>query len=88
MLHFLSFLDCVADVKNDENSNFNHAKNVLKENFLDEDLEQLVYMLRVLDDLRILFIKQDFNEVALLIESLCQKIFTLYEEKTIESNRD
>ena len=87
-MHFLSLLDCVADLKNDENSNFNHAKNVLNENFLDEDLEQLVHMLRVLDDLRILFKNQDFNEVALLIESLCQRIFTLYEEKTIESNRD
>ena len=59
-------------------------KKVLKDNFQDVDSEQLIHMSGNIDDLRILFLNQDFNEVIPLTESLRERIFTLYEKKTIE----
>ena len=76
VLHFLNYLDSVADLENHEYSNFGRVKKVLKENFQDVDL------LGVVDDLHILFLNQDFNEYNPLIESLRERIFTLYEKKT------
>ena len=84
VLHFLNYLDSVADLENHEYSNFDCVKKVLKDNFQDVDLEQLILMLRVVDDLHILFLNQDFNEYNSLIESLRERIFTLYEKKTID----
>ena len=84
VLHFLNYLNCVADLTSNEYNNFNHTKNVFKDVFQDVDLEQLLHMLGVVDDLRILFLNQDFNEVIPLTESLRERIFTLYEKKTTE----
>ena len=84
VLHFLNYLDFVRYLRSDEYSDFNCVKNDLKDNFQDVDSEQLIRMLGVIDDLRILFINQDFNEVVPLIESMRERIFTLYEKKTIE----
>ena len=56
----------------------------MKDIFQDVDSEQLIHMLGVLDDLRILFLNQDYNEVNPLTESLRENIFTLYKKKTIE----
>ena len=59
-------------------------KKVLNDNFQDEVLEQLIHMLGVVDDFRILFLNEDFNKVNPLTESLHERIFTLYEKKTVE----
>ena len=83
VLHFLNYLVSVADLKNHEYSIFGRVKKVLKDNFQDVDLEQLIPMLGIVDDLHILFLNQDFNEFNPLIESLRERIFTLYEKKTI-----
>ena len=84
VLHLLNYLDFVADLRSDDYSNFNQTKNVLKANFQDVDSEQLIHTLGVVDDLRILFLNQDFNEVNPLTESLRERIFSLYEKKTIK----
>ena len=84
VLHFLNYLDSVADLENHEYSNFGRVKKVLKDNFQDVDLEQLIHMLGVVDDLRILFLNQVFHEVIPLTESLRERIFTLYEKKTLD----
>ena len=83
VLHFLNYIDSVADLENHEYSNFDRVKKVLKDNFQDVDLGQLIHMLGVVDDLHILFLNQDFNEYNPLIESLRERIFTLYEKKTM-----
>ena len=41
-------------------------------------------MLGVIDDLRILFLRQDFHEVDLITESIRERNFALCEKKTIE----
>ena len=84
VLHILNYLDSAADLENHEYSNFDRVKKVLKVNFQDVDLGQLFHMLGVVDDLHILFLNQDFNEYNPLIESLRERIFTLYEKKTID----
>ena len=86
VLHFLNYLDSVADLENHEYSNFGRVKKVLKDKFQAVDLEQLIHMLGVVDDLHILFLNQDFNEYNPLIESLRERIFTLYEKKTIDES--
>ena len=86
VLHFLNYLDSVADLENHEYSNFGRVKKVLKDNFQDVDLEQLILMLGVVDDLHILFLNQDFNEYNPLKESLRERIFTLYKKKTIDES--
>ena len=83
VLHFLNYLDSVADLENHEYSNFDRVKKVLKDIFQDVDLGQIFHMLGVVDDLHILFLNQDFNEYNPLIESLRERIFTLYENKTM-----
>ena len=47
---------------------------------------KLFHMLGVVDDLHILFLNQDFNEYNPLIQSLRERIFTLYEKKTIDES--
>ena len=84
VLYFLNYLDFVADLRNDDHSKFIHTKNVLKDNFQIVVSDQLIHMLGVIDDLRILFLNQDINEVNPLTEPLRERIFTLYEKKTIE----
>ena len=84
MSHFLNYLNFVADLRNDDYSKFNHTKEVLKDNFQDVESEHLVHMLGVIKDLRILFLSQDFSEVCPLTEYLRERIFTLYEKKTIK----
>ena len=84
VLHFLNYLDSVADLENHEYSNFGRVKKGLKDNFQDVDSEQLIHMLGVVDDLHILFLNQHFNKFNPLIESLRERIFTLYEKKTID----
>ena len=81
VLHFLNYLDSVADLEIHDYSNFDRVKKVLKHNFQDVDLEQLIHMLGVVDDLHILFLNQDFNEYNPLLELLRERIFTLYEKK-------
>ena len=81
MLHFLNYLDFVADLRSDDYSNFNHNKKVLKDNFQDVDSEQLILMLGFIDDSRILFPKKGFIEVNSLTELLRERIFTVYEKK-------
>ena len=81
VLHFLNFLDFVGDLRSDDYSDFIHTKKVLKDNFQDVDSEQLIHMLGVINDLRILFLRQDYHDVDLLTESLREKIFILYEKK-------
>ena len=84
VLLFLNYLDFVADLRNDEYSNFNHTKKVLKDDFQDVDSKQLIHTLGVIDDLRILFLRQDLTKFVPLTESLREKNFTTYEKKTIE----
>ena len=84
VLHFLNYLDFVAELRNDEYSNFNHIKKFLKYNFQDVYYEQVIHMLGDIGDLHNLFLNQSFNEVNTLTESLREKIFTLYEKKSIE----
>ena len=84
VLHFLSYLDFVADLRSDDYSNFNRTKKVLKDNFQDVDSKQLIHMLGVIDESRILFLSHDFNEVCPLTKSLRERISTLYEKKTKE----
>ena len=84
VLHFLNYSDFVRYLRSDEYSIFNHTKKVLKHNSQDVDSEQLIHTLGVIDDLRILFLNQDFNEVNPLTKSMRERIFTLYEKKTIE----
>ena len=84
VLHFLNYLDFVADLRSGEYSNFNRIKKVLKDNFQDTDSEQLIHLLGFVDDLRILFLNHDFKGVNPLTESLRERIFTLHEKKTIE----
>ena len=81
LLHFLHYLDFIGDLRSDEYTNFNRIKNVLTDNFQDVDSEQLIHMLGVIDDLRILFLRQDLHEVNPLTESLHERFFTLYEKK-------
>ena len=56
----------------------------LKDIFQDVDSEQLIHILGVIDDLRILFLRQDFNEVCPVTESLRERLFTLYGKKTLD----
>ena len=56
----------------------------MRDNFQDVDSEQLILMLGVIDDLRILFLNHDFNEVNPLTEPLRERIVKIYEKKTIE----
>ena len=84
VLHFLNHLDFVAFLRNDEYNNFIHTKKVLKDILQDVDSQQLILMLGVIDDLRILFLRQSFNEVNPLTESLRERTFKLNEKKTIE----
>ena len=84
VLHFLDYLDFVGYLRSDEYKNYNYTKDVLKDSFQDVDSEQLIHMLGVIDDLRILFLNQDFNEGIPLTESLRERIFTLNEKKTKE----
>ena len=70
VLHFLNYLDSIADLENHEYSNFDRVEKVLKDYFQDVDLGQLFHMLGVFDDLHILFLNQDFNEYNPVIESL------------------
>ena len=86
VLHFLNYLDSVADLENHEYSNFDRVKKVLKDNFQDVDLGHLIHMLGIVDDLHILFLNQDFGEYNPLIESLRERIFTLYEKKSIDES--
>ena len=86
VLHFLNYIDCVADLENHDYGNFGRIKKVLKDNFQNVDFDQLIHMLGVVDDLHILFLNQDFNEYNPLIESLRERIFTLYEKKTIDES--
>ena len=81
VLHYLNFLDFVGDLKSDDYSNFIHTKKVLKDDFQYVDSEQLIHMLGVINDLRILFLRQDYHDVDLITESLRGKIFILYEKK-------
>ena len=83
VLHFVTYLDFVANLRSDDYSNFNHTKKVLEDNFQDIDSEQLIHLLGVFGDLRILLLNQDFNEGNPLTESLRERIFTLYDKKTI-----
>ena len=48
------------------------------------DSEQIIHMLGVINDLRILSLRKDFHEVDLLTESLRERIFKLYEKKPKE----
>ena len=80
VLHFLNYLDSIADLENHEYSNFDRVKKILKDKFQDVDL------LGIVDDLHILFLNQDFNEYNPLIESLRERIFTLYEKKIIDES--
>ena len=84
VLHFLNYLDFNADLRSVDFSNFSRVQTVLTDNFQDVDSEQLIHMLGVIDDLRILFSNQNFNEVCRLLETLREIIFTLFEKKTIE----
>ena len=77
VLRFLNDLDFVGYLRSDEYSSCNHTKKVSKDKFQDVDSEQLILMLGLIDDLRILFLNQDFNEVNPLTESLGEGIFTL-----------
>ena len=77
LLHFLNYLDFVADIRNEEYNNFNHIKKFLKYSFQDVDYEQVIHMLGDIDDLHILFLNQSFNEVNTLTESLREKSLTL-----------
>ena len=77
VLQLLNHLDFVAYLGSDDYSNFNQTKKVLKDTFQDVELEQLIHMFGVVDDLRILFLNQDFNEVNPLAESLSERISTL-----------
>ena len=86
VLHFLNYLVSVGDLENHEYSSFGCVKKVLKDNFQDVDLEQLIHIIGVVDDLHILFLNQDFNEYNPLLESLRERIFTLYEKKTIDES--
>ena len=49
VLHFLNYLDSVADIENHEYSNFGRVKKVLKDNFRDVDLKQVIHMLGVVE---------------------------------------
>ena len=84
VLHFLNYLDFVGDLRGDDYSNFNHIKKLLKDIFQDVDSEQVIHTLGVIDDLRIVFPRQDFHEIGPLTESLRDRNFTKYEKKTIE----
>ena len=84
VLHSLNYLAFVADVGSDEYGNFNDTKKLLKDKFQDVVSKQLIYVLGIIDDLRILFLRQDFHEVNPLIESKREIFFTLYEKKTME----
>ena len=64
VLRFLNYLDSVADLENHEYSNFGCVKKVLKDNFQDLDLEQLIHMLGVVDDLHILFLNQTLTNIT------------------------
>ena len=77
MLRFLNYVDFIADLRSDEYSNFNHTKKVSKDNFQDVDSEQLIHLLGVIDDVLILFLRQEFNEIIPLTESVGERIFTL-----------
>ena len=84
VLHFLNDLDFLGHLRSDDYSNFNRIGKVLKDTFQDVDSEQVIRILGVIDDLRILFLRQDFLEVGPLTESLRERIFTQYGKKTIE----
>ena len=62
--------------------NFNcNKKNVLADEYQDVDSERLIDMLSVVDDLRILFIVEDFHGVGELTSILRGDIFLLVKEK-------
>ena len=82
--HFLNYLDFVADLRCDDYRIFNHTKKTFERYFQDVDSEQLIHILGVISNLRILFLNQDFNKVNPLTESLPERIFTQYEKKTLD----
>ena len=84
VLQFLNYLDFVGNLGSNDYSNFNQSKKILTANFQDVDSEQLIHMLGVIDELRILFLTKNFQEFGPLRESTLERIFTLYENKTTE----
>ena len=81
---FLNYLNFVGDLRSDEYSNFNRVKNVLTDNFQDTDSEHIIHMLAAVDDLHIIFLRQDFQDFQPLTEALRERIFTLYEKKMFD----
>ena len=84
VLHFLNYSVFVADLRKHDYNKFNHVKKNLKDKFQDVDSEQLIHMLGDIDDLRLLFLRQEFNEINPVAESLLKKNFALYEKKSVE----
>ena len=84
MLHFPNYFDFVGVLRSDEYTNFNCGKNVLTDNFQDTDSEHLWHMLWVINDLQVIFLRQDFQDVQPLTKALRERIFTLHEKKTLD----
>ena len=77
VLHFLNKLDFVVYLENDDYENFICIKKVLTDEFQDVNLEKSIYMLGVVDDLRVLFITQTFQHIHSLTNGLREDIFCL-----------
>ena len=82
VLYFLNKLDFVGYLESKDHENFNCNKKVLTDEFQDINSEKLINMLGVVDDLRILFLTQSFQDNQRLTTDLRDDIYLLFEEKT------
>ena len=77
MLHFLNKLDFFGYFENDDYEHFNCFRKVLTDEFQDVNSEKIIYMLGVVDGLRVLFITHTFQHIQSLTNGLREDIFSL-----------
>ena len=77
VLHFLNKLLFVGYLENDDYENFKCIKKVLTDEFQDVNSEKLLYMLGIVDDLRVSFITPTSQHIPSLTNGLREDIFSL-----------
>ena len=83
VLSFLNQMEMFIIMAGVEYHTFNNIRKILIDEFNNVDLEKLVEMLATLDDLRLVYLRNDVNDKS-SITSLTEKIFTMYDQKMLK----
>ena len=75
VLRFLNYLYVVGDLSEGEYFSFINIRKVLTIYFQHIDWEQLIYMLSIVENIHILFLRQDFQDIEQLIEDIRENFF-------------